>query len=551
MKAPLQPSLFSEVGSPPGLRPGSVKTESDLASLALALGARQVSGWTDDEERLVAGLPPAPTEVAEWARQRIDRGEDPLGETFCVLRTPAERRKRGATYTPLPIVRMMFDWAAVRGGYARVVDPGAGSGRFLVEAAARYPRAELVGVELDPLAALLARANLAVRGITAHSRVELCDYRALALDRTDGRTLFIGNPPYVRHHLIEPYWKQWLVEQARRYGIQASQLAGTHAHFYLATATKAIPGDAGVFITSAEWLDVNYGNLVRELLLGPLGARRIAVFEPTSTPFADAATTAVITAFDVGVRPSSVTMIRAASVRELSRPESPREIGYERLEAEPRWSHLTRGGRPSPEGLIELGEICRVHRGQVTGHNRVWIEGPHSADLPGSVLFASVTKARELFAAGVSLDDPAALKRVIDLPVDLDTLEPEDRARVERFLHRARALGADRGYVATNRKAWWSVGLREPAPILATYMARRPPAFVCNGARARHLNIAHGLYPREPLSERMLAALAAYLSRSISVADGRTYAGGLVKFEPREMERLLVPRPELLVAGFA
>jgi hypothetical protein len=28
--------------------------------------------------------------------------------------------------------------------------------------------------------------------------------------------------------------------------------------------------------------------------------------------------------------------------------------------------------------------------------------------------------------------------------------------------------------------------------------------------------------------------------------DGRTYAGGLTKFEPREMERLLVPRPELL-----
>jgi hypothetical protein len=27
------------------------------------------------------------------------------------------------------------------------------------------------------------------------------------------------------------------------------------------------------------------------------------------------------------------------------------------------------------------------------------------------------------------------------------------------------------------------------------------------------------------------------------VDDGRTYAGGLTKFEPREMERLLVPDP--------
>jgi adenine-specific DNA-methyltransferase len=526
-------------------------TEADLASLAVALGATRVAGWTDEEQRLIADLPAAHAQVVESARQRIVGGEDPLGEAFCTLRNPSERRKKGATYTPLPIVRAMLDWAATNGSYARVVDPGAGSGRFLVEAATRHPHAELVGVELDPLAALLARANLAVRGLVSRCRVKVCDYRALELDRIRGRTLFIGNPPYVRHHLIEPHWKRWLVERARQYGIHASQLAGTHAHFYLATAAKSAPGDAGVFITSAEWLDVNYGSLVRELLLGPLGVRRIAVFEPTSLPFADAATTAVIAAFDVGTRPRSITMTRAASVCELRQPETPREIGHERLRAESRWSHLTRGSRNAPEGLIELGEICRVHRGQVTGHNRVWIEGPHSVDLPGSVLFASVTKARELFAAGVSLDDPTDLKRVIDLPVDLDVLESEDRARVERFLRRARALGADRGYVATNRKAWWSVGLRDPAPILATYMARRPPAFVCNGARARHLNIAHGLYPRAPLSDRALAALAAHLTRTTSVTDGRTYAGGLVKFEPREMERLLVPRPELLAAESA
>jgi hypothetical protein len=77
-------------------------------------------------------------------------------------------------------------------------------------------------------------------------------------------------------------------------------------------------------------------------------------------------------------------------------------------------------------------------------------------------------------------------------------------------------------------------------------MARRPPAFVRNLASARHINIAHGLYPREPLSPHLLDALARYLSRSTSLRDGRTYAGGLTKFEPREMERLAVPRPDLL-----
>ncbi len=165
------------------------------------------------------------------------------------------------------------------------------------------------------------------------------------------------------------------------------------------------------------------------------------------------------------------------------------------------------------------------------------------------MLFPCVTRARELFAAGGTLTDARSLKRVIDLPVDLDALAVDERAEVDAFLRRARALGADRGYIARTRKAWWAVGLRPPAPILATYMARRPPAFVRNRAAARHINIAHGLYPLEPLSEPALLALAHHLSRQTHLADGRTYAGGLTKFEPREMERLLVPEPAVLAEG--
>jgi adenine-specific DNA-methyltransferase len=138
---------------------------------------------------------------------------------------------------------------------------------------------------------------------------------------------------------------------------------------------------------------------------------------------------------------------------------------------------------------------------------------------------------------------------VIDLPIDLDVFDSAERKQIDRFLTRAKKAGADQSYVAINRKAWWSVGLREPAPILATYMARRPPAFVLNRADARHINIAHGLYPRVPLNDAVLSGLAEYLSSETSVSEGRTYAGGLTKFEPREMERLLVPDIKLLERG--
>ena len=198
------------------------------------------------------------------------------------------------------------------------------------------------------------------------------------------------------------------------------------------------------------------------------------------------------------------------------------------------------------EGFVELGELCRVHRGQVTGANDVWIAGKHAADLPSAVLFPTVTKARELFGAGSELSDPTALRCVVDLPADLDVFDQEERRLVEKFLRFAREHGAHNAFTAKHRKAWWSVGLRSPAPILATYMARRPRAFVRNRVAARHINIAHGLYPREPMSERVLRRLADYLARGTLLSQGRVYAGGLTKFEPKEMERLLVPNPGML-----
>jgi hypothetical protein len=408
----------------------------------------------------------------------------------------------------------------------------------------------LLGVEIDPLAALLARANLAVAGLSKRSRITVGDYRRFD-EPISKPTLYLGNPPYVRHHQIPTKWKEWLSEEAAKCGHKASQLAGLHVHFFLATAIHGRAGDFGAFITAAEWLDVNYGALVRSLALGELGGHSITVIEPTAQPFPDAATTAAITTFEIATKPTSVFFRRVDSLRNLDSLNKGRKVHRDRLTAESRWSYLTRAAEKPPEGYVELGEMCRVHRGQVTGANDVWIAGEHSEGLPNSVLYRTVTRAREVFEADGILENASKLKCVIDLPVDLDALEAEERRAVTRFLKIAKEMGANKGYVASHRRAWWSVGLRAPAPIISTYMARRPPAFVVNKADARHINIAHGLYPRDPMSVTSQMALVSYLQTNISQRSGRTYAGGLTKFEPREMERLIVPGPALLTTGGA
>lgn len=72
-----------------------------------------------------------------------------------------------------------------------------------------------------------------------------------------------------------------------RRGLLASQLAGLHVHFYLATVLQGRKDDVGCYITSAEWMDVNYGSLVRQLLLDGLGGQVSNVLDPKAAPFAD------------------------------------------------------------------------------------------------------------------------------------------------------------------------------------------------------------------------------------------------------------------------
>jgi adenine-specific DNA-methyltransferase len=520
----------------------SLMSVERLVGAALALGAERVGEVSSPERELVRRLDPIRPGQRErrQLRDRIRDGDDPLGDAFCTIRSARERRNQGATYTPRAIIDAMVEWSAQGAPPTRVIDPGAGSARFTIAAGRRFPRAELVAVELDPLPALLARANLATQGLERRARVVVSDYRRFG-GTVAGRTLYIGNPPYVRHHKIASEWKMWLSATARTHGLTASQLAGLHVHFFLATAAHAKRGDRGVFITAAEWLDVNYGSLVRELLLDGLGGQAIHVIAPDAQPFDDAQTTGAITCFAVGARPSSVRLRRVKAVRDLGALNSGQPVHRDRLIEARRWTPLLRAARKVPEGHIELGELCRVHRGAVTGANKVFVVDPIASDLPAEVLFRTVTRARELFAAGEALSSGHWLRAVVDLPTDLDALNPSERRPVERFIRAARRLGVHEGYVARHRRAWWTVGLREPAPILATYMARRPPAIVRNFAAARHINIAHGLYPRERLSADTLDLLAEALRSSISVTQGRTYAGGLTKFEPREMERLVIP----------
>lgn len=525
----------------------------NIVRLAIALGAAEAGGpLTTEESALIdAALEaaPAPDSLAvETARASILEGDDPLGVMFYQLRDAAERRGSGTVYTPDAIVEPMVRWVLAQGP-ARIIDAGCGSGRYTAAVLRAEPDIPVFAIDLDPLATLMTRAIVAVLGGRTQHRVVQGDFTRARLPEVGGPTAFIGNPPYLRHHQIPARTKNWARLAAGSLGLKVSGLAGLHALFFLATGLLGKKGDVGCYVTSSEWLDVNYGSIIRSLLTETLGGEHIHILAPQVEAFEGTQTTATITAFRIGETVQAIGFRPVASIAELGELSMPAHpVAYQRLAETDRWSTFLRTRSQVPDGYVELGELVRVHRGTVTGANAVWVTAD-GGGLPESVLLPSVTRARELFAAGAELSDSSVLRQVIDLPADYESrFSGEDLAAIKRFLTKARKLEAHKGYIARTRKAWWSVGMRAAAPILATYMARRPPAFVVNTAAARHINIAHGLYPRQRMDPETLKNLAHLLSSSVSLGQGRTYSGGLTKFEPREMERIPIPDLATLIS---
>jgi adenine-specific DNA-methyltransferase len=113
------------------------------------------------------------------------------------MKSAAERRRLGQYFTPAPLrerllahLDALFAAAPASLGARRVLDPGAGSGEFLLDVLARWPGDHVAGLEID--AALVAaldaahpEANVRHGDALAHGAIEPGAY-----------DLVIGNPPY-------------------------------------------------------------------------------------------------------------------------------------------------------------------------------------------------------------------------------------------------------------------------------------------------------------------------------------------------------------------
>ena len=436
--------------------------------------------------------------------------------------------------------------AAGASAFDTIVDCGAGSGRFALAAALACPHARVLAVESHPQMLQLLRQRVQAAGLAGQITVVAGDFRTVALD-LQGRTLWLGNPPYVRHHDIDPACKHAYQQGMAARGIKASQLAGLHAHFLLRAVQALRPGDGLCFVMAAEWLDSRYGQAMRALCSrAGVHVQGLWLAAADEAVFDDALVSAAVLHLRVGddAGTGSATTADEAQVGSIAghRLHNLRRVRQAVLAAAPRWSEFARVKMPQLGSGPALGDLFKIIRGQVTGANPVWVLPLGQTLLPERLTTPAVTRAREIIDDAIGTPAAVArLKRVVNLPRDLDTLAPDERCAADLFIRLAQRAGADLGYVARQRRPWHWLDLRAPPAALVSYMGRRPPVFRANPQAVSYLNIAHGLYPREPLPAGLLPRLLAHLNQAVDMNSGRVYGGGLVKFEPSDVARLRLP----------
>jgi hypothetical protein len=493
-------------------------------------------------------------------------------------KTSAERNRMGQFATATRLATEVVSCAAAllpSRANVRFLDPAIGTGAFysaLLRTVSEERITSAVGYEID---GHYGEDAAALWGDTV-LRTKIEDFTRVMPPQNDREkaNLLVCNPPYVRHHHIPAEEKLRLRALAERAaGVRLSGLGGLYCYFLCLAHPWMREGGAAAWLIPSEWMDVNYGEKVKEYLLTRVTLERIHRFDPDEGQFDDAlVSSAVVLLRNCPLAAGHCVEFTYGGT--LSNPRLTSRVPVEDLRGEGKWTRFPHNcaKKSRSESGSMLSDLFKIQRGLATGANEFFIMTEEEATgrrIPQEFLTPILPSPRHLTndevgaaSGGVPLLDRRLFLVTCDLP------EAEVKANYPSlwaYLRKGVEAGVNERYLAKHRSPWYSQEKRPPAPLLCTYMGRNLSKrggafrFILNHSKATAANVYLMLYPKPALKkelERDQGLLRSIWESLNSIpaealtSEGRVYGGGLFKMEPKELGKVsaeglitLIPRP--------
>lgn len=484
------------------------------------------------------------------------------------LKTQEQRNVMGQFSTPIALAQDILAHAKnifPKRGKVRFFDPAIGTGSFYSALLDVFPKSRIEaakGIEIDehygkPSQKLWSETDL---------DFQLSDFTKLKAPEKeeDKYNLIICNPPYVRHHHINGQKERLQTQALASANMKLSGLAGLYCYFMALTQPWMKKGAIAGWLVPSEFMDVNYGDVVKNYLSNEVKLLQIHRFDPSDVQFNDALVSSAVVWFE-NSKPESNHRVKFSYGGTIDKPSIEKNVDLITLRSERKWTRFPLSDKRELCLGPKLSDFFSVKRGIATGDNKFFVlnrEQIEEFGLPIDQFRPILPSPRYLKTNEVQSDRQGVPKIekplfVLDskLPIEeIEHLYPE----LYSYLNKGIQSGVSERYLCKSRKIWYSQENRPESLFYCTYIGRsdvegkKPFRFILNRSKAIVANSYLILYPKPriekeistnpELANSLLSALNSITGKAM-LDEGRVYGGGMHKMEPKELAN--VPAKEI------
>lgn len=463
------------------------------------------------------------------------------------------RKKFAQFFTPFCVADVMAKWILGNKQLKNILEPAFGLGVFSRAILNYRKEINIKGFEVDEVI-----FNSAKKYFDDKENVNLLLQDYMYNDWKNKYDGIICNPPYFKFHDYDN--KNILKEIEKNLKCKLNGFTNLYTLFLLKSIHQLSINGRCAYIVPSEFLNSDYGKLVKSYLIKSKTLRHIIVIDFEENVFDDALTTASIIFCANDNLEERVQFSNIQSLEDLSKIdeiitkypnllETEQTYNFSELNPEIKWkAYYQKQNSIKFKNLVPFSTYAKVVRGIATGSNEFFtfnISKAKEFNIKEQYLLPCICSAKDVKTSFFTTQDFEALKKN-DKAVFLFNAQSLNDENILSYIQKGENEDIDKKYLTSSRKPWYSLENRLPAPIWVSVFNRTGLRFIRNEANISNLTSYHCVYINQSklFSNIEIDLLFAYLltdtAKLIFADNSREYGNGLQKFEPNDLNKAMM-----------